>query len=266
MSDNPPSPAFTPSRIAAVPLFPAESPLRSSTGALLITFRQAYETYPGLGFSAAWTSTGAPGLATPSPPPQPPALPPSSGQDSSPSRRVTSTADLRAALADPRVQSIVLAAHVALAGRDLVVASPGPQGRSLTIASDASACAGPANRAAASGHLVLPGICTLDAGGASGVLRASGPGLSLSLERLAFLGGAALLGGALRVSDGAAVSAADCLFANCSSVGDGGAVFASGAGTALQLTRCATPTSAAPLAHSRRMSRFRSPRKRLPMF
>lgn len=222
----------------SAPLFPPDQPLRSSSGSLLVVyFAPGPGTYVGRGVSAYWNSTHQSAeLQTPLPPPHPPA-----SLLSSPERRVRSAADLRVALADPRVESIVLEAHIRLDGRPLELISPGPLGpRIVAIASDSSACAAlPPYRAAATGRPVPPGLCALDAAGSSGVLRASGPGASLSLESVALLGGAALIGGALRASGGASVTATDCLIADCSAVGDGGAAFASGASTALTFTRCA---------------------------
>lgn len=142
--------------------------------------------------------------------------------------RAASAAELRATFADPGVSHVILTAHIDLAGLELSLTQP----RLVTLESDGPACAalGPAAPAAPSG------LCALRAAGLSRHATVRGRGAHLALRGVALVGGRATIGGSVLVSAGAAVSADGTWVANCSANGDGGAFFASGPESALNIT------------------------------
>lgn len=142
---------------------------------------------------------------------------------------MSSAAELAQAVADPSVASIVLRAHVALAGLALVVS-----GRSLSVSGDAASC-GPAP--APLGLPASPAACAIDARGLSRHFTVLA-GAHLSLAGVALVNGAAPQGGSL-LAVGAAVSASRSLFAHSRALGDGGAALGL-AGSSLSFQSCAS--------------------------
>ena len=179
-------------------------------------------------FSASFSSFrngSANGIATGIPPPPrsfPPAAPAASpARVAATSVVVTTLQQLVAAFADTSVADIVLANNIQMRGSELALTGPG---RSLSLRAAPGACA---PYLSASGRNVSGGRwCTLDAAGASRLFTISG-GAALHLEALALVGGSALQGGCvLAAGDTSSVTASDCLFADCTALGDGGAALA----------------------------------------
>lgn len=220
------------------------SPLLSRSGWLTVQLWQDAGQGNVISFSlrADYNVTTGPSSPPPREPPAP-ALPlPAEG----PSRRISSTADLRAALADPSVSLIILSAHLLLDGREISLARPNPSpgaattlpNRSVTIRGDAASC--PPTPP------FPPGACVIDAGGLSRHFHVRGRGAALALDNVALVGGSALIGGSVLVETGGVFSATRTAFAASRAVGDGGAVLALGQGSSLALQNCALPGKGVP--------------------
>lgn len=228
-TDNPPSGALFP---------PGSAPLESRSGFFTVVFFADSEVYLGDGVSARFSS--APGGAS-----QRPQLPASTGAafagGATREVQALSAADIQAAFTDPSVATVVLAANIDLAAAPQMTIPPN---RAITIRSSATACASSARPQQNSIGAAPRGLCALDArprpSGAAGLFAVRGAGASLALEAVAVLGASAHMGAVASASDGAAVSARGCHFANCSAVGDGGVVFATGVGTTVSVANCAS--------------------------
>lgn len=185
---------------------------------------------PHLSGSAQFSLSSAP---APARPPQTPASSPSG-----PSARVSTLDALSRALSDPSVSLITLSAHLRLSGAPLLLPPNRPR---LSLQGDPSACAAAPGRPSGPIFDALPpGLCFLDAAGASRVLELS-RGAAVDLSGLALVNGRALAGGAV-LATAAQVSAAGCAFANCTAVGDGGALLAL-AGATATLSGCSVVSS-----------------------
>lgn len=196
--------------------------------------------------------------------PAPPLSPAAAASGSSASVTVRSAAELRAAVADPAVTSVSVAAHITLDGYEVratagVVAGGNGRRRSLTVASDAAACAAlpqptriasalasaasapaaaaPGAAAAAAAASAAP-LCAIDGVGLSRLFSAHGP-VDLTISSLALLGGAALQGAAVAASGGATAQLRGCVVAGAAAAGDGGAAVAVGPGAEVSIVDCA---------------------------
>lgn len=144
---------------------------------------------------------------------------------------VASASALAAAVANPAIASVVLTSDVTLSGSELTVSGAG---RALSIR---GACFPSSPLASALNPPAPPGACVLSGAGRSRLLSAR-HGASVALSNLALADGTATHGGCVLALNGSRVSADQCVFSNCSSLGDGGGVLAL-ARSAAAFSRCA---------------------------